>query len=184
MEGMKAPEPYAARKRVLSDEELKKVWDACEGRYGRLVKLLMLTGQRVNEINLLEQKMVASGIVRLPPWLTKNKREHAFPLGLEAASLLVLPIKWSGFSKAKKALDARSGVSGWTLHDLRRTFRTNLGKLGVRPDIAERLVNHVNARSDMEEVYDQWTYMPEMRDAIERWESYLLGIVEHRAQAA
>jgi len=66
-----------------------------------------------------------------------------------------------------------SGVKAWTLHDLRRTFRTNLSKLGVAPHIAERLVNHISARTEMELVYDQHTYLPEMRDAIERWERQL-----------
>jgi hypothetical protein len=45
-------------------------------------------------------------------------------------------------------------IPPWTLHDLRRTFRTTLGRLKVRPDIAERLVNHVSARTEMEETYD------------------------------
>ena len=61
----------------------------------------------------------------------------------------------------------------WTLHDLRRTFRTNLGRLKVRPDIAERLVNHVSARTEMEETYDLYTYLPEMREAMEKWEHFL-----------
>jgi hypothetical protein len=53
---------------------------------------------------------------------------------------------------------------------LRRTFRTNLGRLKVRPDIAERLVNHASARTEMEETYDLYTYLPEMREAMEKWE--------------
>jgi integrase len=59
------------------------------------------------------------------------------------------------------------------LHDLRRTFRTTLGRLKVRPDIAERLVNHISARTDMEETYDLHLYLEEMREAIEKWEGFL-----------
>ena len=59
---------------------------------------------------------------------------------------------WGGFSRSKRELDKQSGVSGWVLHDLRRTFRTGLGKLGVRSDIAERIVNHISAQSEMEAV--------------------------------
>jgi integrase len=64
-------------------------------------------------------------------------------------------------------------IAPWTLHDLRRTFRTNLGRLKVRPGIAERLVNHISARTEMEETYDLYTYLPEMREAMERWEAFV-----------
>ena len=67
---------------------------------------------------------------------------------------------FSGWSKCKKALDKLADIAPWTLHDLRRTFRTNLGRLKVRPDIAERLVNHISARTEMEETYDLYTYLP------------------------
>jgi len=68
------------------------------------------------------------------------------------------------------------------LHDLRRTFRTNLGRLKVRPDIAERLVNHISARTEMEETYDLYTYLPEMREAMEKWEAFLQAIVAGKAE--
>jgi hypothetical protein len=47
----------------------------------------------------------------------------------------------------------------------------------VRPDIAERLVNHISARTDMEETYDLDTYLPEMREAMEKWEAFVQTIV-------
>jgi hypothetical protein len=75
-------------------------------------------------------------------------------------------------------------VTGWTLHDLRRTFRTNLGKLGVAPHIAERLVNHISARTDMERTYDIYAYLPEMRAAIEKWESHLTALLAADGQPA
>ena len=46
----------------------------------------------------------------------------------------------------------------------------------VRPDIAERLVNHISSRTEMEEVYDMWTYQPEMREAMEKWETFLQSL--------
>ncbi len=177
MHRMRAPHEYVPRKRTLSDDELRKVWNASpDDNYGRIIKLLILTGQRIGEINNLSEEMIADDIVTLPAWLTKNGREHAFPLGTTAKELMVFPIKWGGFSKSKARLDKASGVFGWTHHDLRRTFRTNLGRLGVRPDIAERLVNHVSSRSDLEDVYDCWSYLPEMRAAIEKWEAHVTAI--------
>jgi hypothetical protein len=59
---------------------------------------------------------------------------------------------------------------------LRRTFLINLGRLKVRPDIAERLVNHISARTEMEETYDLYTYLPEMREAMEKWEAFVQGV--------
>jgi integrase len=86
-------------------------------------------------------------------------------------------IPFNGWSKSKALLDKLSGVTGWTLHDLRRTFRSNLGRLGVAPHIAERLVNHVSARTDMEQVYDRYKYLPEMKDAIERHDRFITSLL-------
>jgi hypothetical protein len=79
-----------------------------------------------------------------------------------------------------------SGVTGWTLHDIRRTFRSGLGRLGVAPHIAERLVNHISARTDMERTYDLYRYLPEMREAMDKWETHIAKIIaaEPAARAA
>lgn len=73
---------------------------------------------------------------------------------------------FNGWSKCKKELDTVAKIASWMLRDLRRTFRTNLGRLKVRPDIAERLVNHASARTEMEETYNLYTYLPEMPKAV------------------
>jgi integrase len=83
---------------------------------------------------------------------------------------------FSAWSKSKKALDKLTNIPPWTLHDLRRSFRTNLGRVKVRPDIAERLVNHISARTEMEETYDLHLYLDEMRDAMELWENFLTNL--------
>ena len=91
----------------------------------------------------------------------------------------VITAALSNFSYAKKKIDFLMQVElgeafrTFRLHDLRRTFRTNLGRLKVRPDIAERLVNHISARTEMEETYDLYTYLPEMREAMEKWETFI-----------
>jgi hypothetical protein len=88
--------------------------------------------------------------VTLPPELTKNNREHTFPVGPMASAIIHRRVQlerdsrllfqaqgserpFSGWSKCKKALDKVANIAPWTLHDLRRTFRTNLGRLKVRP---------------------------------------------------
>lgn len=189
--------PYAKkrRKRVLTDDELRIVWHASgqlEGDFGELVRLLMLMGQRRGETAAICTPHYSDNAqtVSLPGEITKNHRDHTFPVGSMAAEILAKRIRqsrrsqllfqavgsdkpFSGWSKSKKALDKLAPIAPWTLHDLRRTFRTNLGRLGVRPDIAERLVNHISSRTEVEEVYDLHTYLPEMREAMGKWEAFL-----------
>jgi integrase len=184
---MENPYTYKPRSRVLSDDELRRVWLACEDdTFGRIIKTLILTGQREGEIARLSDNMVGQDRVYLPEWLTKNGKAHTVPLGSLARSIIPTATgllfrgpsgHFKSFARGKALLDERSGVTGWRIHDLRRTFRTNLGRLGVRPDIAERLVNHVGAQSDMERVYDVYSYFPEMKEAIEKWEAHIRGLV-------
>lgn len=190
------------RKRILSDAELRAVWFAAgelEGEFGDIVRLLILMGQRRGETAALADCFYSPNAqtVTLPETLTKNNREHTFPVGPMASQIihrkvqekrenrLLFPARgpvkegersFSGWSKCKMALDKIANIPHWTLHDLRRTFRTNLGRLQVRPDIGERLVNHITARTDMEDTYDLWTYMPEMREAMEKWETFVQGV--------
>src|SRR5262249_17240499 len=139
--------------------------------------------------------------VTLPESLTKNSREHVFPYGELAAQIfeavprfnsteLLFPTRWgddrplSGWSKYKSQMT--DGVAGWTLHDLRRTFATRLAGLKVAPHVVERLLNHklgsIGNKTDgivstVAEVYNRAAYMPEMRDAIARWEQYLIALL-------
>ncbi len=195
----------ASRKRILTEAELKAVWIACSDETNELpahfrliVKLLMCTGQRRGEISALCTAYYShtEQTVRLPGELTKNHREHTFPIGTLAAAMLHPLVAsaserhatllftarkrttpFNGWSKAKRQLDELSGVTGWTLHDLRRTFKTTLSRLKVPPYISERLLNHVSARGDLEDTYDLWTYLPDMRDAVEKWEAHLATVL-------
>lgn len=198
-----------SRTRTLSDKELKAIWATCDPsnadqlplNFLIIVRLLMVTGQRRGEIGALRTSYVEGDVATLPAELTKNKLGHAFPLGPVAADILrgvelegeendafYFPARgkphksFNGWSKSKTALDKLCGVKKWTLHDLRRTYRTNHAKLGTLPHIAERLVNHVSAQTDMERVYDIYRYLPEMRTAQKAYESYLSQIVSSREQ--
>lgn len=199
-----SPYERPRRSRVLTDDELKAIWGACSetsnelpGHFRSIVKLLILLGQRETETASLHVSWVDldNRTITIPAHVAKNGNEHTFPFAqlasdnlrtfitATAPSGLLFPARgkpdkpFCGWGKAKAALDQRSAVTGWTLHDIRRTFRTNLGKLGVAPYIAERLVNHISARTDMERTYDLHGYLPEMRQAMELWEEHLSGIV-------
>jgi integrase len=88
--------------------------------------------------------------------------------------LTALLIEFAAGAKAKVALNKASGVKNWTIHDLRRTYRTIHARNGTPPHIAERLVNHISSHTAMQEVYDRHTYLSEMRSAVENYEQYLL----------
>jgi integrase len=149
----------------------------------------------------------AERTITLPDWLTKNKQQHTFPYGAATAAIfdrlsnlgnLLFPATrehvrgkpttiYAGWAKDKKAFDERCGVFGWTLHDLRRTFGTRLAQLGILPHVVERLLNHrlgaISNKTEgvltaVAEVYNTYAYMPEMRDAVGRWESKLTSLLQ------
>ena len=187
MERMQAPRSYVPRERILTNTELTKVWNAAgDDTFGRIVKMLILTGQRKGEITVLVGSMVGDDTITLPSWLTKNSREHVFPLGSMAKAILTSRVSadahffsalgkttpFCGFSKCKAALDGRSGVYGWTLHDLRRTFASGLASIGVQLLVIERLLNHISGSfAGIVGVYQRYDFMPEMREAVARWEA-------------
>lgn len=184
------------RARVLTDAELKSIWRATAEPtiHNTIVRLLILTGQRKGEIAQLLSVYYSHNqqTICLPSEVTKNGREHTFPIGslvtnillpLSKASGFLFPARgkdgkssFAGWSKSKAALDKACGVKNWRLHDLRRTFRTLHGKLKTPPHIAERLVNHISAQSDVEVIYDQYKYLPEMREAMDNYERYLAAL--------
>jgi len=187
-----------SRDRVLTDDELKAVWVAADdcGQFGVIVKLLMLTGQRRTEISSLQWDWVKSDRITLPATLTKNGREHCFPVAAMVAELvkspavtgrdLLFPVRStaagprapSGWSSGLRMLHKLSGTSGWTLHDLRRTFATGLAKLGTPIHVTEKILNHVSGSlSGMALIYNRHDYWAEQVAAMKAWEERLLAIV-------
>ncbi|HWY60485.1 MAG TPA: integrase family protein [Rhizomicrobium sp.] len=174
---------YNERERVLSDGEIKKVWCACPPTtYGRIVKQLILTGQRRGEVVAYDPDWKEGDLITAPSWLAKNNKPHCYPIGPMTEALLG-ENSWKGWSKAKSQLDQRSGVYGWTLHDLRRTLRTHWAALGIRKEVAKKYVNQISgedkAGDKIDRIYDRHTYIPEMRDAVKKWEAHLQTILKN-----
>jgi integrase len=188
------------RNRVLSDRELAVVYAAAERigyPFGSIVQLCILTGQRRTEVAWLRRSYLSKGTITLPSSLTKNKLEHVFPIAKTAETLiariphdadLLFPAMrgsgvFGGWSKQKAVLDtsiAEHGarIASWTLHDLRRTFATNLAALGIAPHIVERVLNHSSGTiSGVAAIYNKFQYMDEMRAAIDAWESHLASLL-------
>jgi integrase len=176
-----------ARERVLTEAELAAIWQACgDDDYGRIVRLLILTGQRREEIGGLRRGEIDPDRIVLPGVRTKNKRDHIIFLAPQALALLPecagdYVFGKRGFvswSRGKSALDAVSGVAGWRLHDIRRTVATMMAdKLGVLPHIIEAVLNHFSGhKSGVAGVYNRARYENDMRCALERWAQYVEGI--------
>jgi integrase len=189
------------RERVLSDNEVKALWNALDddefGEFAAIIRLLLLTGCRRAEIGGLQWSEVdqESGRLTIPGARTKNRRTLVLPLPQPALDILgKVPqnnnpnmfgghdgfTSWSIFTKKLNDRFAAEGtpLPHWTLHDLRRTMRTGLGRLGIRPDICEMCINHV--RATIVATYDRYRYQPEIASALAQWAEHVMAIVEGR----
>lgn len=192
-----------ARTRVLSDQELKSIWRTTDNQdadlpthFRAIVKLLVVTGQRRGEIAALKSAYISDDTCTLPASLTKNGREHTFPLGAFAGSIVasaspaqntgfLFPARgksgspFNGWSKSKAELDRVSGVKGWTLHDLRRTFATRLAEMGTPIHVVEKLLNHVSGTTGgLVAVYQRHQYWDEQTTAVAGWDHRLQQLLK------
>lgn len=183
----KLPKPYRdkSRERILNDDELRQIWMASKklGDFGALVRLCILTGQRRGELAALQENWIAGSMLTIPASATKNGREHRLPLPHLARSTALLTLarstKRTSWSKPKARLDALCGVTGWTLHDLRRTFATRLAELATPPHVIERILNHAAPASlggDIGAIYNRFQYLEEQRQALDAYEAHLSNI--------
>jgi len=166
---------FEPRDRVLTDDELKKVWDsATTPRLGTVVRLLILTGQRRTEI----QHLTLDGdIANLKAEHSKNRKAHRFPVGKMAQELLKRDRAFCGWAKGKLSL--ADDIPPWRLHDLRRTFATKMAELGIAPHIIERLLNHTHGTlSPIARTYNHFSYLPEMREAMDKYENHLKQVLQ------
>jgi integrase len=193
-----------ARDRVLSDAELSAVWRAAEpdvlNDFGTIARLLILTGMRRQEIGSLrwDEIDLATGLLAIPAARAKNRERFEITLPEPALAILrAVPRRegnpsvfgtvrcgYSAWSYAFNALSLRIAeaqgrpLPPWRLHDVRRTVRTGLGRLGVRPDVAERVIGH--AKGGVEAIYDRHRYEPEIRAALAAWAAHVHAIVSQK----
>jgi integrase len=194
--GTNAPDAgVAPRERVLSDRELAAIWNACDDFSGRVVKLLILTGCRRQEIGGLKWSEIDTdrGSVTIDAARTKNHR--ALTLTLPPAALAILATvprrgeavfsgddAFQSWSALKARIDAASGVSSWTLHDLRRTAATGMADLGIQPHVIEQILNHQSGhKRGPAGIYNRSSYDREVRAALALWADRVLAVVEGRA---
>jgi integrase len=187
------------RDRILTPEELRLAWQlAGPGDFGAIVRLLILTGQRREEVGgmLWSELDLDAALWTIGKDRTKNGLAHEVPLSQPATAILRAVTHrddrdfvfgagdgpFQGWSNAKAALDERmtaalSGKKGdaaklkpWRLHDVRRTVATRLGDLGELPHVVEAILNHISGhRAGVAGIYNRAIYSTEKREALNRW---------------
>jgi integrase len=211
--GMARSKPkQRARKRTLTEDEIRDVWTALDKAdvpecYPRFVRSLLLCATRRNESANMTADEIDGDLWTIPASRYKTKLDHVVPLteqakvliggkpdGFEGASWFVFSTTggkkgFSGFSKAKKELDAeiakirkregRPPMPRWTLHDLRRTARSLMSSTKVRSDHAERVLGHTIP--GVAGIYDRYEYVDEKRDALMKLAAKIDLIIEPRA---
>jgi integrase len=195
----KDPGPAEARDRVLSDSEIGAIWNACgDDDYGKIVKLLICTGCRREEIGGLRWSEIAPdrASFTLPAERVKNNHAHTLPL-LPLAQAIIAPVTeragrdhlfgdrsvngFTGWGAAKNDLDDRlDNVAEWRLHDIRRSVATWLAEHGnVEPHIIEAVLNHYSGhKSGVAGTYNRAKYHRQMRAALSLWDDHLSSLVE------
>jgi len=195
-DGVPLPTKEVARDRVLSDDELVRIIMAARqisGPYGAIVELLALTGQRREEVARCtwDEIDIASQTWRLSSERTKNAKVHEVYLSDQAVAVLGRADKTGAFvfsrsgtatfqdySLAKRELDQLSGVTGWRLHDLRRTCVSGMARLGIAPHVADKILNHQNgAISGVAAVYQRHEFLVERKQALKLWGAHVERIV-------
>jgi integrase len=161
----------------------------------------MLTGQRLNEIAGLRWSEIDfdRGIITFPAERVKNKRDHEIPMSamvrdiverhprIEGHDLLFTAgngSQFSAWSNSKYDLDAKlEGMitKAWTTHDLRRTFATRAGDLGVRPHVIESILNHTSGhRAGIAATYNYSLYPAETAQALDLWADHITAVLAGR----
>ncbi len=197
--GIKPPAAETARDRVLSDDELKAVWeaaDALEPVYAGFIKLLILTGQRLREVSEMEWKEIDldAKLWTLPAARAKNSIEHSIPLSDQTVEILkalqriagsdfVFTINgWNpirGTHLVKRRIDKLAPLMPpWVLHDLRRTVASGMARLGVNLPVIEKLLNHVSGSfAEIVGVYQRHSFADEKRAAMKAWTRHIEQLV-------
>lgn len=192
MEGYAPPSTDRKGSRTLSDLELRAVWQACGTGSRQIVRLLILWGTRNAETCAIERAWRSDDALTIPGTATKNGRGHAIPLLPLAAGILDnrpddglfyfpgrhtsdVSISPGSLNRVLAEVQAETNTTGWTLRDIRRTFRSNMARLKVSRDVCEVLINH--APPVLDEIYDRYDRLEEKREALAKYEAFLIQVL-------
>lgn len=183
------------RSRILEDNELRAIWKQAEvnGRFGAVVRLLLLTAQRREKVVNMKWADINNGVWTIAT--AEREKGNAGSLALPAQALAIIkaqpkigenPYVFAGRGNSaahmwqfKTPFDRKlPNMPRWTLHDLRRSSRSLMARAGVRPDIAERVLGH--AIKGVEGTYDRHTYGAQKGQALAKLATLIDSIVNPR----
>ena len=197
---VEAPEGYEPRGRVLSMDELATIWKACDAdEFGRIMRLLILTGARRQEIAAMCWGELSPdlSVWTLPKHRAKNAREHVLELPALAREIIkTIPVRagrdqmfgnrgdgFGSWDRGKKQLDQRVKLAPWRIHDIRRSAATAMADIGVAPHVIETILNHISGhKAGVAGIYNRSSYEREVRAAMALWSDHVQALVEGRAR--
>jgi integrase len=190
-----------SRSRVLTGEELVRVWTTCgDDDHGRIIRLLICLGARRQEIGGMAWPEFDLDSPQptwtLPAERSKNGKAHTLPL-MPMAERIIRAVPrlasrdllfgtsadygFSAWAKGKAALDQRLGdtVKPWVVHDTRRSVATGMADIGVMPHIIEEILNHTSGhKGGIAGIYNRSSYARETRTALAMWEDHLRSLLD------
>jgi integrase len=178
-----------SRDRVLTDQELAAIWTASADLgwpWTPYVRLLVLLGQRRTETAAMRWSDIdlQGRVWRMPAADSKMGRSRVLPLPDAVIRVLadlprldgvdfIFGSKLTGFALMKRRLDELSGVTGWRLHDARRSLATGLQRMSVRLEVTEAVLGHEGIRGGIVGVYQRHRYADEQRQALQKWADHV-----------
>ena len=190
LEGVEKPAKSPIRNRLLSNEEFLLVWRAslAMGKYGLLVRCLLVSGQRLNQIASLAGPYINrdTRTIHWPGRLMKGNLDFLFPYGDLLHSLLpqgdglLFPTEagdpFNNWTDSHKELLKAVGIPHFTRHDCRRFYSSTHSAIGTQPHIRELLLSHAFG-TVVSRTYDLYTYLSEKRAAQETYEAHIARLV-------
>jgi len=196
--GVPLPSKEIPRARVLNDEEIRRLWLACDaigGGPGACIKLLMLTGQRRGEIARLKWNEIDGDALALPAERMKGHAPHIVPLSTQAAAIIasmpqivpqvpqpadyILGRSPIHFGRIKRQFDAHMGTTPkWVIHDLRRSVASGMARIGIPVPVIEKILAHKSGTfRGIVGVYQRHSFLPEMAAALQKWGDHIEQLV-------
>ena len=196
---IRAPARTVERDRTLTNREIASLWRSTfflPAPYGQMYRFFFLTGQRRTEVAAMTWDEISNDVWTIARVRVKKDRAHTVPLSSTARQTLATLPRYgdapyiftttggkrpsSNFAKVKRRLDDLSGVSGWTIHDIRRTVRSKLAELGVSREVARKILNHEDSKVDR--IYNRYDYLAEKRKALDLWQQALISLAMRESQ--
>ena len=193
LQRLQADISHTPRDRVLDTAELiqilttAKTWQMAGNQFGDIIELLVLTGQRRQQIGSLDRSHVDfdEGTITWPAELMKTNKRHTIPMG-DSVRALLEPRRtnalyfpnlhgepFSAWSIHIKKFTRDCGFDDWVLHDLRRTLATRWQETGIDIATTEKMLSHSAITGGLVGVYQRSTYLTQMRAAVQKWEDHI-----------